>query len=354
MDNLKRLDYVDIAKGLGMLMVIWGHINSGSTFVLVYSFHMPLFFFLSGIVFNSNRYQSFKAFFIRKVKTLVIPYLIFSFLTWLVWVVYTIVFHSAVDSYFMPLLQTFIAQGSGGYLVHNVPLWFVSCLLLIEFLYYFISKIKNDFLIVLICVIFAIASYVMELCLPIFDFTLLPWSIGVVFAAIIFYAAGNLLMKHNFFSRVKEFCNNKIVISWVILIFMTAALYYLALLNGHITMGHEQYNNRLLFYLNGFLGSLCVLIFAFLTEKLFSIKAFSFIKLIGLNSLYFMLIENPIKGFVVAILRRVLCFSDSAISYSFGWSMVTFIISTAITVITVKLILIIKNSIKNNRRFIKC
>jgi len=276
MDKLKRFDYVDIAKGLGMLMVIWGHINSGSTFVLVYSFHMPLFFFLSGIVFNSNRYNSFKEFFIRKVKNLIIPYLIFSFLTWLVWVAYTIVFHSSVDSYFMPLLQTFIAQGSGGFLVHNVPLWFVSCLLLIEFLYYFISKINNDLFIILICVIFAVASYVMELCTPVFDFTLLPWSIGVAFAAIIYYAAGNLLMKHNILSRVKEFCNNKKVISWVILVFMTVALYYFALLNGHITMGHEQYNNRLLFYFNGFLGSFCVLIFSFLTEKLFSISVFNY------------------------------------------------------------------------------
>lgn len=354
MDKLKRLDYVDIAKGLGMLMVIWGHINSGSTFVLVYSFHMPLFFFLSGLVFNSNRYQSFKDFFIRRVKTLVIPYLIFSFLTWLVWVAYTVIFHSPVDSYFMPLLQTFIAQGSGGFLVHNVPLWFVSCLLLIEVLYYFISKVKNDLIIILICVLFAITSYVMELCLPIFDFTLLPWSIGVAFAAIIFYAAGNLLMKRNFISRVKEFCNNKKAISWVILVFMTVALYYFALLNGHITMGHEQYNNRFLFYFNGFLGSFCVLIFTFLMEKLFSIKVFSIIKWIGLNSLYFMLIENPIKGFVVAILRRVLCFSDSAISYSLGWSLVAFIISTVITIITVELILIIRNSIKKDGRLIKC
>lgn len=76
----KRLDYIDIAKGLGMLAIIWGHIMEvGTTNIFVYAFHIPLFFFISGAVFQKDKYKSFKDFAKRRIKTLVIPYFIFLF-----------------------------------------------------------------------------------------------------------------------------------------------------------------------------------------------------------------------------------------------------------------------------------
>lgn len=46
----KRLAWLDVAKGLTMLAVIVGHTAGGSTLThdIIYSFHMPLFFLLSG------------------------------------------------------------------------------------------------------------------------------------------------------------------------------------------------------------------------------------------------------------------------------------------------------------------
>ena len=57
-DNNKRLDNLDVAKGIGILLVIFGHCQLGwigSVHSLIYSFHMPLFFFISGVCF-SNKY----------------------------------------------------------------------------------------------------------------------------------------------------------------------------------------------------------------------------------------------------------------------------------------------------------
>ena len=44
----KRLDYLDIAKGIGILLVVLGHIygNNNVFHVWIYSFHMPLFYFI--------------------------------------------------------------------------------------------------------------------------------------------------------------------------------------------------------------------------------------------------------------------------------------------------------------------
>lgn len=58
MEERKRNSYIDIAKGLGMLLVIWGHIKQGGLSVdFTYSFHMPFFFFLSGMLFSPEKYM---------------------------------------------------------------------------------------------------------------------------------------------------------------------------------------------------------------------------------------------------------------------------------------------------------
>ena len=58
MEKTKRDDQLDIAKGIGITLVIWGHLIQGQhadfdtniLFRVIYSFHMPLFFFISGAV----------------------------------------------------------------------------------------------------------------------------------------------------------------------------------------------------------------------------------------------------------------------------------------------------------------
>lgn len=60
--NNQRLSYLDIAKGIGIILVVLGHCIPDASmpggpsdkflsimFKLIYSFHMPLFFFIAGI-----------------------------------------------------------------------------------------------------------------------------------------------------------------------------------------------------------------------------------------------------------------------------------------------------------------
>ena len=75
-----RLEYIDIAKGIGLILVVFGHLFSynGELSIIIFSFHMPLFFFISGYCFCPHKYNDFESFLVKKVKHLVIPYLIFS------------------------------------------------------------------------------------------------------------------------------------------------------------------------------------------------------------------------------------------------------------------------------------
>ena len=140
----KRIEYVDIAKGIGMLLVVWAHILvEGPINWFIYVFHMPLFFYISGMLFAPAKYNTCITLIKKRFHTLLVPYVIYSIVTWIVWATYSILFKAEVDSYWMPLFQTVIAQGSGGFLVHNVPLWFVTCLFVVEVTYFYINRIEK-------------------------------------------------------------------------------------------------------------------------------------------------------------------------------------------------------------------
>lgn len=83
----QRIEWIDIAKAFGIILVSFGHIRNGdgesvwlpaldSTIDAIYLFHMPLFFILGGLTFSAKR--PFRQFLVRKIRTLLIPYYFFS------------------------------------------------------------------------------------------------------------------------------------------------------------------------------------------------------------------------------------------------------------------------------------
>lgn len=55
--NSKRVEWIDTAKGIGLILVILGHLKIDYLSAWIYTFHMPLFFFLSGVVFSGHKMQ---------------------------------------------------------------------------------------------------------------------------------------------------------------------------------------------------------------------------------------------------------------------------------------------------------
>ena len=69
----KRLPEFDIAKGIAILCVILGHLGIKSINRIVFLFHMPLFFLISGYFLSLN--DSFEQFSKKKFKQCIIPYI---------------------------------------------------------------------------------------------------------------------------------------------------------------------------------------------------------------------------------------------------------------------------------------
>jgi fucose 4-O-acetylase-like acetyltransferase len=86
-----RIAWIDQARGLGIILVVFGHALDGVavdpngaptpyswTFYFIYLFHMPLFFFLSGLMVAGSLRKGPGPFLVNKLWTVVYPYLLWS------------------------------------------------------------------------------------------------------------------------------------------------------------------------------------------------------------------------------------------------------------------------------------
>ena len=76
-----RLIYMDIFRGIGIILMVMGHIGFGNVFdYFIHAFHMPMFFFVSGFFFTSKPSDEVCTldFMKRKCKTLLVPYFIWG------------------------------------------------------------------------------------------------------------------------------------------------------------------------------------------------------------------------------------------------------------------------------------
>ena len=89
MENTKRLDYLDYAKGFGIILVVLGHIYdiSNPIKIWLYSFHMPLFFIISGLLirYTNINERDMNGIIVSKFKSLIIPYIFFELVAIFIW-----------------------------------------------------------------------------------------------------------------------------------------------------------------------------------------------------------------------------------------------------------------------------
>ena len=128
MSAVKRLKYIDVAKGIAMLCIILGHFGVHEVNRIVFTFHVPIFYIITGY-FLSKKYD-IKDFVKDKARTLLVPYAI----TCVAMVVFGMFFAVLLEEPVVDAAKQWIAAslyGSGvnytePFVIHKIgALWFL-------------------------------------------------------------------------------------------------------------------------------------------------------------------------------------------------------------------------------------
>ena len=208
----KRIQYLDIAKGIGILLVVLGHndirVFHPTLHYIIFSFHVPLFFFLSGMFFKPER--PLKEIATKRFNTLMKP------LIFIILLIYGIPFFfgkMGLEVVIGRLLKSLFMTGP---YLNWEQLWFLPALFVINiyaFVFYRLTKpVQKDLLRWLVLLL---SLWVGTLWLPhmwTFDFTImgrsfstygLPASIDLALIGGFFFILGRELYQHlpeNFFA----------------------------------------------------------------------------------------------------------------------------------------------------------
>lgn len=293
----KRIEYIDIAKGIGILLVVLGHNDFEviSVFVqrLIYSFHMPLFFFLSGYFLNTA--IPFFEFIKKRSNTLLKPFLFTVLLIYFTSVSFEKMgFNTAITRTVKSL------YGSGHYL-DWVQLWFLPHLFAVS-LYAFlfitlVSKLRNRWITwgILLATL-AIAIPFLNAFYP-FPFSILgkeyelwglPFSLDLVLATGFFFILGHEIRQ---VTSEKTFDNGLILAATGGLVLLLNILF-----PYEIDFNIRLYESFLVNTAEAILGILFILALARQIE-LHMVRLASFLKYLGNISLIILLFHVPMQAF---------------------------------------------------------
>lgn len=73
-DTKERKEFIDVARGIGMICIVLGHLGQTDINRIVFTFHVPLFFLITG--YFIDRETTVFRFILKRIRTLILPYII--------------------------------------------------------------------------------------------------------------------------------------------------------------------------------------------------------------------------------------------------------------------------------------
>lgn len=307
-----RKDYLDILRGIGIFYVILGHIvHISYVFQYIYSFHMPLFFFISGMLFAPSKYKSTSDYIKKKAKSLLIPYFFFYIVCLVYWyfVEYKL-FGRSGDTTF---LREFYLMFSGCVSIAGGPLWFLPSLFCVEILYWFVHSQCRKYQGGICAIIMAVIGY---FCI---HNHFCPQIFGLLQALVVipFFSIGYLLIKKTDALLESHW------ITKVSIICVAIFIQYLLLDYSSFDIGGFELGNYYIYLPMAFSGIAFYLMLALIIKKNFILEW------IGRNSLPIFAFHAQIYRVCIVGISICLAISQTELRENLGYS----ILLTFVTII---------------------
>lgn len=316
----KRIEWLDNVKALAIFFVVLGHTIGlpESWEKLIFSFHMPLFFFLSGLlVKESIKEQEFFVYVVSKAKRRLIPYFFFAIISYVCWFLLFRHFGGQAEMAISPLrawLGIFVGNGIHNWLPFNVVLWFFLCLFLAEILFFGLLQLPSQafFFGGLMCL--AGIGYLDTWINPPDSFRL-PWNFDIALTAVVFIGIGSSL-------RNWIFCiGEKKQRAWLLAGVSVCMYVACSLLNRKVAFVAGVYGNFFLFYLAAVSGILFWMAFSML------LPPFKILQRVGSSTLVIfplhLLVFPFLTGILVYILKLPSEIKEGSVLLSFAFAIVS-------------------------------
>ncbi len=194
MTSDNRLDWVDISKGITIILMVIGHTSIPKGLSnWIWSFHMPFFFIISALFVGWEK-SDFKDFACRKTKVLIYPFVVYSIINLLLW---HIVYGKTLGGYALEVLS----DGWGGVALWFIPIFYLSTLA---------CKVTKRKL----CVVSGVAGILLSSVLCHFEIVL-PWNMSVLP-----FAYGLMTITRFYASHIRNFIA-VLSVSWMMLLSVT-------------------------------------------------------------------------------------------------------------------------------------
>lgn len=301
-DVKQRVRYIDIARGITLFFVVLGHlIPFGSkSFNHIFSFHMPLFFILSGMCTNMKKYDNFSDYLKSKIKSLIIPY--FTFVA--IGLIMSLIIPAWKSGLNVDQVINHVFYYTQPESLHVGPIWFLIALFFSSLLFYVIEKIaktSKPFRIVTYLAFsiigFNITKYIATPGVIATTFYRLPFKLDVALTAVIFIKIGNVIKNNKIVEKICE--KNILSVLTLLAIFYTLNYYLGAYTNGYVNICDCIYNNYFNYYIAAVTGSLFILIVSY------KIKKNKVLEFYGKNSLSMFAIHSMYLALSAYILTKI-------------------------------------------------
>lgn len=183
----QRIAYVDILKGLLIILVVMGHIPGASQSLhqWIYWFHMPAFFMVSGFFIKEN--FSLKDEVVGKFRRLLVPYLFFSLVLGTV----------ARDGNVLKQAAGTLIGANGNITLYTFPFYFLTVLFFaLVFIYAMKAKLKTTKSMAIGVAALYVLSHLIGSFIPDRLLGWIPWNIDMAIFAVAFLFIGNVLFNN--------------------------------------------------------------------------------------------------------------------------------------------------------------
>lgn len=288
-----RIEWIDTAKLIGIYLVILGHLlppdeTGASSFLtdLIFSFHMPLFFFLSGLV---EKPRKIKELLIKSVKNLIVPYVCFYLISYFWWFYASFLRHpelfernvsvAVVKPFFGMLLGCGFDTNFSTMV--NRPLWFLIALFWCRLLNSFTNFNTKIIKPILSCLCIFISLFLWK------TDKFLPFSIGSACMAFPFYTLGT------YFSRkiIQPKKLNKFLVLLVVMLSFVLLL-ILTKCNGRVDVNCISYGKNPIFFWLTSISGICLI--CFLCFHLFTLHMFG--RFLAQNTISILALHSILNG----------------------------------------------------------